>query len=90
MTAFGIFAIEYLHDHVVVDRWLESFDPEAHDCGGQALFTPSPTYAMQFASRGEAIVYLHTIPTTRPLRADGRPNMPLRAFDVEIRRLPDA
>lgn len=90
MTAFGIFALRYDHDDIIVMRWRESFAPEARDGGGWAMFTEQPTHALRFASREDATVYLHIVPSTRPIRADGKPNMPLRAFTVDIRQLPDA
>lgn len=44
---------------------------------------------MRFANRGDAMALIATAPKSRPLRADGQPSCPLRAFTLEILPLPD-
>ena len=57
--------------------------------GTDDRFEVDSASAMRFETAADALVYLSTSPTSRPLRADGQPNRPLRAFAVEIRELPD-
>jgi hypothetical protein len=90
VTAFGIFALKYGPDQSDVNGWLESFDPEANDGRGFVQFRPDPASAMRFDTAADALAYLATSPASRPLRADGQPNRPLRAFAIEIRELPGA
>jgi hypothetical protein len=87
MTAFGIFAIEYAPDRSIVNQWLDSFDAADR---GHIQFSPDPQRAMRFASETEALAGLAIVPAGQPSRPDGNPNRPLRAFAVELRRLPDA
>lgn len=85
---YGIYAFEYEREHRAVNGWLRSFDPEAHEGHGWAVFTQDTALAMRFPSPATAAQYLLTIPASRPTRDDGAPNRPLRAFTVEIRALP--
>ena len=63
---------------------LKSFDPEAHDGRGEATFTNDKTKAMIFDDITDAYRLIFTIPTKRPRREDGKPNMPLRAFTLLV------
>ena len=88
-SSLGIWIREYAREHVQINSWLYRFDPEHEDGLGLADFTDDPALAMRFASRGDAMALIATVPKSRPLRADGEPNCPLRAFTLEIRPLPD-
>lgn len=89
VIAYGVFAMTH-NDGTVLNEWLESFDAEANDGMGHAMFTTREDLAMRFESQNDALAYLLTVPASRPFRADGKPNRPLRAFEVLIRELPAA
>ncbi len=63
-------------------EYLKSFDPEAHDGRGEALFTPNIKEAMVFPDAMAAIRLWQTQSVTKPLREDGRPNKPLTSFSA--------
>jgi hypothetical protein len=69
---------------MIKGEYLKSYDPEAYDGRGDALFTGDIGEAMKFTSHGEALTFAMTVPKSRPLRADGKPNKPLTAFTLEI------
>jgi hypothetical protein len=66
----------------LVGWWLKSFDPEAFDGRGDALFTDRPDLALRFETLGEAFELWRRQSRCRPLREDGEPNRPLTAFSV--------
>lgn len=51
---------------------------------GKAALTGDPRRAKPFESFGDAHKFWATQSTTRPVRADGKPNRPLTAYTVEI------
>lgn len=68
-----------------VDRaYVLSFDPDAHDGGGELMTTRNARNAKRFASTGEAFEFWRQASTVRPLREDGKPNRPFTAFTVSI------
>ena len=69
-------------DGTVSGQWLESFDAEANDGWGDAVFTDDITKAMKFPSMNEAFELWKTTSKTRPKRPDGKPNRPLTAFTI--------
>ena len=77
---------------MVVDRMsyanpgdlLKSYDPEAHDGQGAATFTDKLDDAMIFEDLTEAFRCIFQVPVKRPRRPDGKPNMALRAFTLEV------
>ncbi len=68
-------------------EYLKSFDPEAHDGRGEALFTPNVRDAMVFKDAVEAIKTWQTQSVLRPLREDGRPNRPLTSFSASFENI---
>lgn len=71
-------------DGVPVGWYLASYDPEANDGNGTAMWTPDGTQALRFPSEAEAMAYYRAVPRNRPLRPDGKPNRPLTVFSVMI------
>lgn len=51
---------------------------------GHAEWIADPDLALQFASQAEAICFLMTRSKSCPLRPDGHPNRPLRAFNIGV------
>ena len=89
---YGIWLLA-LYDRTIAE-WLLSYDPDASDQGtfptGLVSSTPNAGKAMSFDSMIEATDCIMQQSVVQPLRPDGRPNRPLRAFTLEVRRLPDA
>jgi hypothetical protein len=73
----------------VVGQFLKSFDPEANEGRGNAIFTKDPMEAIMFESGGAALEYWQTQSTTVPLRPDGKPNRPLTSFHMLLAPLGD-
>jgi hypothetical protein len=67
-----------------VGAYLASYDPEANDGQGDAVWTDDPARALLFESTAEAYELYRAVPRNRPLRADGKPNRPLTALSVEM------
>lgn len=67
--------------------YLRSYDGEAHEGRGYAVWTRDPALALRFETGAEAMRFWTQQPVSRPLRPDGRPNRPLTAFTVSILRL---
>jgi hypothetical protein len=72
----------------LVGQYLAAYDPEAHDGMGEAEWTTNPDLAMRFPNQVAALECWRTVPASRPLRPDGKPNRPLCAFTVEVRDAP--
>jgi len=77
MAVYGTAAIQF--EQV---RYLVSFDAEAHDGRGDALFTLYKERATRFDSFKEVMELWGTISKVRPLREDGKPNRPLTTFTI--------
>jgi hypothetical protein len=69
--------------------YLENYDPEAYEGRGYAKFTSNPSRAMHFPDMAAARRCILQVPVKRPRRPDGKANMPLRAFHLEIERITD-
>jgi hypothetical protein len=85
---FGIFLYALGAD--LIGEWLTFYDPDAGDLERSGLIdcSPDPAKALHFADHAAALACVMQQSTRLPLRPDGRPNRPLRAFTVEIKRLP--
>lgn len=70
-----------------IGNYLETFDADAFDGGGDATFTGDPAKAMRFESFEAASACWKQQSKVRPLRSDGEPNRPLTAFCVTIEEL---
>lgn len=88
MPEFGIFLLS-LHGRPI-GEWLTFYDPDAGDLERSGLIDCSPdaARALRFLNYLAAADYWQQQSTRLPLRPDGRPNRPLTAFTVEIKRLP--
>jgi hypothetical protein len=64
--------------------YLKSYNPDAHAGEGFAEFTGRIGDAMKFITVADAWDLIMTVPCDRPYRADSKPNLPLRAFDLQI------
>lgn len=64
--------------------FVESYDPSAYKGRGFATFTDDPQRAMKFASPENAYDFMNQVPPELPVRPDGKPNRPIRAFTLEI------
>jgi hypothetical protein len=69
--------------------WLKSYDIEAFDGRGNALFTDVPEKALRFADLGAAFEAWKTQSKRRPIREDGKPNRPLTAFSITFDTAPE-
>lgn len=73
--------IEYDPD---TERYLASYDVDAHDGQGSAQWTDSIEEALRFADGAAAMAAWRSQSTLRPLRDDGQPNRPLTTFTIEV------
>ena len=71
----------------MLGEYLMRADIEAYDGRGYAEFTRKLKKAMRFASYEAAFEFWRAQSKVRPLRADGRPNRPLTAFNITIERV---
>lgn len=65
-------------------EYLAAFDPEAFGGRGEATFTRDLEHAKVFPDLATAWWFIGQRPTSRPTRADGKPNRPLMAFTLQI------
>jgi hypothetical protein len=77
-------------NRVPVGAFLKSYDPEAHDGQGWAKWTTDPDDALLLADAVAAMQLWQTVPASRPVRPDGKPNRPLAAFTISIEDWPPA
>jgi hypothetical protein len=80
--ADGSFCAAYGH-------YLARFDVDAHNGRGLVEWTASPLRALRFGSMPEAFTLWRMQSNVQPRRADGRPNRPLTAYNVEYLTLAD-
>jgi hypothetical protein len=71
-------------EHWVGPVYVKSYDPDAFDGRGDAMFTTEKQEAATFGTRADAMKFWLQVPASRPKRRDGRPNRPLTAFTIEI------
>jgi hypothetical protein len=67
--------------------YLEGYDADANDGGGDAAWTADPDKAMRFANATDVLMFWRQQSKVKPRREDGRPNRPLTAWTVEPRNL---
>jgi hypothetical protein len=65
-------------------QYLRSYDPEAFEGRGYALFTDDINEAKLFDFSVDAIALWKTVPLSKVRREDGEYNRPLTAFNVEV------
>jgi hypothetical protein len=71
-------------------QYLVSYDPEALGGMGSFVWSPNVEDAKRFRDAAEAWVLWKTVPKSRKLRPDGKPNRPLTAFTIAIEDAPEA
>ncbi|MES2695105.1 MAG: hypothetical protein V4773_16650 [Verrucomicrobiota bacterium] len=74
-------------DKQIDGQFVVSYDPDATADGrvtGEAKFSHDIEDAIKFDTVQEAEAFAMQVSKTRPLRADGHPNRPLRAFTLEF------
>ncbi len=67
-----------------VGQYVAEFYPEAFLGRGDIVTTDVLSEAKVYPSPRAAMEEWRTVPTTRRVRTDGRPNRPMTAFTVEI------
>lgn len=85
----GIYALAHAASGEEINQWVKRYDPEAFDGRGDVEFTADPAEALRFESTGDALECWKRVPSSRPLRPDGRSNRPLTAFTVTVGPLPE-
>ena len=73
--------------HANPGEYLKDYKPEAHGGQGYAEFTGDIHDAIVFEDMAEAYRLIFTVPVRKPKRADGKANMPLRAFHLVVEKL---
>ena len=76
-------------DEDVNGKYLETYDPEAHEGRGFAQFTSDLAKAMKFDTHAQAFDLWKSTPRSRPTRPDGKPNRPLTAFTINFEEVHD-
>lgn len=71
----------------MIGKWIESYDPDAHDGRGDLRVTANREKALRFSSPGDAMRFWKQQSKKQPLRTDGQPNRPLTAWTVGIEPL---
>jgi hypothetical protein len=66
------------------ERYIKTFDHEAHGGQGYATFTNDPRKALAFPTWNDAHEFWRKVPKCRPTRPDGKPNRPLTASSIEV------
>lgn len=74
--------------NVPVGAYLEWFDVEEYNGRGSAKWTTDIDHALLYPTVKAAMDAWQTRSKLLPLRADGKPNRPLTAFNVAIERAP--
>lgn len=74
----------------VVGQYLQGYDPEFMNGAGLATWTPDLNKALWFPTITAAMALINAQPRSKPIRPDGQPNRPLRAYTVEVMRIEEA
>lgn len=70
-----------------VEAWVVACDVDARDGRGTFVLTADVAQARLFDTASEALDYWQRQSTVVPLRPDGKPNRPLTALTVEVKRV---
>jgi hypothetical protein len=84
---YGIFVVCIAGSETPINAWLMDYDVDANEGKGGVQLTRMPQHAMQFVSMGDAMKAYRKQSKVQPFRDDGKPNRPLTAYTVEIKRL---
>jgi len=90
MDEYGIF-LEQLGNRLFLE-WVTFFDPDGGPDDveyptGIVVTSADASKALRFASMEEATAFWRQQSTRTPLRPDGKPNRPLTAYTVTIRKI---
>lgn len=66
-------------------RYLATFNIEAHDGRGDAVYTLDIAHAYKWDSMEDLMAAWKAQPKARPMRPDGKPNRPLTALSISPR-----
>lgn len=72
-----------------IGKFLETYEPEAFDGFGATSWTDDENDAMHFTDAFTAFQCYRAVPVNRPLRDDGKRNMPLTAYTVAVQKVGD-
>lgn len=72
----------------IEQAFVKAFDAEGNDGYGDIQLTADPARAYVYADFKAAMAAYMAVPSNRPLRDDGEPNRPMRAFTVAIEAAP--
>lgn len=72
-----------------IGQYLKSYNPNADHSKPLAEWTATLDEAMSFDSVADALACWKQVRTIDPIRKDGKPNRPLTAFTVEVRKIDD-
>ena len=86
-AAYALWVVGLVTGDAPIHQWLETYDVDAHNGQGRALFTRHLKEARKFATLTDAMEAWKTQSTVVPLRPDGKPNRPLTAYTVMPVRL---
>ena len=82
-----IFAIADAAFDNLINAYVKDCDMNARDGRGSVQFTHDEKEAKQFDSIQELFDYWKQQSTIAPIRPDGKPNRPLTAFSIEIKKM---
>lgn len=68
----------------IAGMYVKRFDFDHEDGKGLGTFVWDATRAMKFATAADAMAFWKTQSTTKPKRADGKPNRPFTSTHVEV------
>lgn len=85
IKAYGPVGPVLVPNGAICGEYVKTYDPEAYGGLGCATFTDNVKEAMKFDTASDAKTFVSQVPANRPLRADGRPNRPLRCFTLTIK-----
>lgn len=69
---------------IIKPIYLKSYNPDGHGGRGDIQWTDDPKEARQFATIGDAMMEYMRPSKLRPLRDDGGPNQPMKAFTIAV------
>jgi hypothetical protein len=74
--------------------WLVEYDAAAHNGRGRVVMSPDRRMALTMGTRA-ALMMIYTAPPNHPVRlleegGDGRPNLPITAYHLELVKVEEA
>ena len=84
---YGLYVVNVANTDVSIEAWVMEMDVDANEGRGGTTFTRMPHHAKQWPSMQAAFLAYRQQSKVKPLRDDGKPNRPMLAFTIEIRRI---